>query len=133
MDTPKTRILVVDDEPAFTSMLRLNLEKTGQFAVREENDPTRAFQTAKLFRPDLILLDVMMPELEGGDVAQQIQADPDTRCIPIVFLTALVENDEAQVGGLVSGGRRFLPKPASVAEVLECISQVTGPVPRAEA
>ena len=42
MDTPKTRILVVDDEPAFTSMLRLNLEKTGQFAVREENDPTRA-------------------------------------------------------------------------------------------
>ena len=129
MSDQKTRILLIDDEPAFTAMLRRNLEMTGQYNVREENDPISAIRTAKAFDPHLIFLDVVMPELEGGDVASALRSDPKTKHVPIVFLTALVEGEEANIGGLVSGGHRFIPKPASVAEIIGCINQTLGGQP----
>src|SRR4051812_5997949 len=64
----KRRILIVDDEPDFTFMMGLTLEQTGQFEVRQENDAFQALATAREFLPDLILLDVMMPDMDGGDV-----------------------------------------------------------------
>ena len=63
------RILVVDDEQGFTMLLKMNLEKKGGYEVRVENDATKALDAAREFRPQVVLLDVVMPEMDGGDVA----------------------------------------------------------------
>src|SRR5512143_1894188 len=110
----KKRILIIDDEPAFTRMVKLNLEKTGSFEVREENKATYALAAAREFKPDLILLDVIMPTLDGGDVAAQFEKDKHLKGTPIVFLTATVSRREAGPAGLNSGGSLFLAKPVSL-------------------
>lgn len=120
----KKRILIVDDEASFTRMVKLNLEKTGGFEVREENRATSALATAREFKPDLILLDVVMPTLDGGDVAGQIEKDRHLRGTPVVFLTATVTHREAGPGGRVtSGGSVFIPKPVSLETLLKCINE----------
>lgn len=119
MTMAKKRILLIDDEPSFTRMLRLNLEKTGAYEVREENSGKKALATANEFKPDLILLDVIMPDADGGEVAAQIKADRNLKDVPIVFLTAVVTKKEE---GLI-GGRPFLAKPAGVKEVVDCIEK----------
>lgn len=118
----KKRILIVDDEPGFTRMVKLNLEKTGAFEVREENRALGAIPSAREFKPDLILLDVVMPSMDGGDVYSQIQHDRRLRDIPVVFLTAAVTQSEAGVRGLTSGGALFLAKPVSVENLIHCIN-----------
>ena len=75
----KSRILVVDDEPNLSGLVRLFLEKTQRFEVRVENRSALALAAAREFRPDLILLDVDMPGKNGGDVAREIQAEPALR------------------------------------------------------
>src|ERR1700757_2554878 len=82
----KRRILIVDDDPNNTHVVKILLERSGAYLVMEENDPIRAHQTARSFRPDLILLDIMMPKEDGGDVAAQIQADSDLHDTRIIFL-----------------------------------------------
>src|SRR5687768_9940814 len=94
-DMVKKKILVVDDEASITRLLKLNLEK-GAYVVRTENEGTKALAAAKDFKPDLILLDVMMPDIDGGDVAAIIQADPLLCAVPIVFLTAAVKKEEVE-------------------------------------
>jgi len=118
----KTRIMVVDDESGFTRLLKLTLEKTGNYSVMEENDPMRALDAARAFRPHLILLDIVMPQMDGGGVASQMQADPFLRRVPIVFLTAIVSHQEATPGALI-GGFKFLAKPVSLAAVVKCIRE----------
>jgi len=119
----KKRILIIDDEHSFTRMVKLNLEKTGEFEVREENRATSAVATARDFKPHLILLDVIMPSMDGGDVAAHIQNDRLLRGTPIVFLTATVSRREAGPGGLNSGGALFLAKPVSVEDLIKCIKE----------
>ena len=119
----KKRILIVDDEVSFARMVKLNLEKTGQFEVRVENKASYAIPAAREFRPDLILLDVIMPGMDGGDVSNQIKRDRHLRNTPIVFLTATVSRNEAGDGGLNSGGELFLAKPISVEALVQCINE----------
>ncbi len=120
----KKRILIIDDEPAFTRMVKLNLEKTGGYEVREENKATSAVATAREFKPDLILLDVIMPTLDGGDVAGQIEKDRQLRGTPIVYLTATVTPREAgPKGSLTRGGSVFVPKPVSLDNLVKCIKE----------
>jgi CheY-like chemotaxis protein len=70
------RILIVDNDQDSTHVVKILLERTGRYLVLEENDATKAHLSARNFRPDLILLDIVMPETDGGEVAAQIQADP---------------------------------------------------------
>ncbi|HMC27480.1 MAG TPA: response regulator [Verrucomicrobiae bacterium] len=121
----KKRILIIDDEPGFTRMVKLNLEKTGFFEVREENKATYAIAAAREFKPDLILLDVIMPSMDGGDIAAHVKADKHLRGIPVVFLTATVSQREAGEAGLNSGGALFLAKPVSVENLIKCINENT--------
>src|SRR4249919_3615958 len=86
----RRRILIVDNDPNTTHLVKVLLERTGRYLVLEENDATKTHYNARNFRPDLILLDVMMPETDGGEVAAQIEADPELQNTPIVFLTTLV-------------------------------------------
>ena len=116
------RILIVDDESGFTRLLKLTLEKTGNFIVKEENDATRAHETAHEFRPDLILLDIVMPKIDGGDVASKIREDWSLHRTPIVFLTAIVSNKEANSSHLI-GGFPFLSKPISLENLIKCIEE----------
>src|SRR6266566_8135261 len=94
----KRRILIVDNDRDTTHLVKILLERTGRYSVLEENDATNAHQSAQNFRPDLILLDVVMPETDGGEVAAQIQADPELQRTPVIFLTALVTETETRAG-----------------------------------
>src|SRR5438876_821277 len=92
----KRRILIIDDDRDASHLIKILLEKNGRYVVLEENAAATAHQSARNFRPDLILLDVMMPGTDGGDVAAQIEADLDLQRTPIVFLTGLVTKAEAK-------------------------------------
>jgi CheY-like chemotaxis protein len=129
----RKRVLIIDDEPSFTRMVRLNLEKTGMFEVREENRATGAVNTARDFKPDLILLDVIMPTMDGGDVAAQIQNDRLLRGTPIIFLTATVSQREAGPSGMLnSGGCIFLAKPVSLEALVKVINESIPKPPEVE-
>ena len=94
----KPCILIIDNNSDFTHSAKLALERTGRYFVCEENDATKAHQTAQSLKPDLILLDIAMPETDGGEVAARIQSDPALHRTPIVFLTALVTKAETTSG-----------------------------------
>jgi CheY-like chemotaxis protein len=117
----KKRILVVDDEKSFTTLLKLNLEETGNYEVRVENWAEDAFTAAREFKPDLILLDIIMPRLPGGNVAAQMSEDPVLKDIPIVFLTAAVRRHQVEDHEGVICDHPCLAKPASLEEVIEAI------------
>ena len=119
----KKRVFVVDDESGFTHLLKLTLEKTGRFIVQEENDGTKAWLAAREFKPDIIFLDVVMPKIDGGDVAKQITTDPLLEHVPIIFLTAIVSEKE---GGNLIGGFPFISKPVSLQALVDCIDQHLG-------
>ncbi len=126
VEPKKKRILVVDDEASVTKWLKINLEQTNQYVVRMENASDKALAAAAEFQPDLILLDVMMPGMAGGELAGHFQADPKLKSVPIVFLTAVAtKRDVSQGGGLV-GGMPFLAKPVDLREVLDCLKQHLG-------
>jgi two-component system OmpR family response regulator len=122
-DLPRKRILIIDDESGFTRLLKLTLEKTGRYIVHEENDGTRACNTAHEFQPDLILLDVVMPKIDGGDVASKLKADRRLRKAKIVFLTAIISKQEE--GDLINGFP-FLSKPVSLEALQKCIEENLG-------
>jgi CheY-like chemotaxis protein len=116
----KKRVFIVDDESGFTRLIKLTLEKSGQYVVREENDGTKAWLAAREFAPDIIFLDIVMPKIDGGDVAQQIRSDPALAHVPIIFLTAIVSEKE---GGHTIGGFPFIAKPVSLEALTRCISE----------
>jgi CheY-like chemotaxis protein len=117
---PNTRVLIVDDQQGFTHLLKLGLERAGSYDVKEENDGTKAHDAALQFKPDIIFLDIVMPEADGGEVAQEIHADPSLESVPIVFLTAIVAKQETR-GDI--GGWPFLAKPVSLDTVTRCIAE----------
>lgn len=119
----KKKILLVDDEKGFTSMLQLNLESTGNYDVRVENNASNALSTALQYRPDLILLDIIMPRMEGPDVANAIHEDGTLENIPIVYLTATVTKDEVQAQGGKIGGHPFVAKPSKLVDLLYSIEK----------
>jgi DNA-binding response OmpR family regulator len=90
--------------------------------VREENRGTHALIAARAFLPDLILLDVMMPDIDGGELAAEIRAIPRFREVPIVFLTAAVTRKEISEHGCI-GGERFLAKPLDPVDLLNCLRE----------
>src|SRR3989338_9306637 len=100
----KKKILVVDDELNITTFLKSYLEDTGHYEVRAENSGELAYETAKAFRPDLILLDVMMKDMSGDGLADRIKNDVNLRKTPIIFLTGIVTKTEGEANGGVIGG-----------------------------
>src|SRR5438874_1413915 len=118
----KRRILIVDNDRESTRLVKILLERTGRYLVLEENAATKAHQSARNFRPDVILLDIVMPETDGGEAAAQIQADPELQGTPIVFLTALVTKAEAKTGLRIQG-HPFLAKPISIPELIKGIEE----------
>src|SRR5438093_9819185 len=118
----KRRILIVDNDRESTHVVKILLGRTGRYLVLEENDATKAHQSARNFRPDMILLDIVMPETDGGEVAAQMQPDPDLQRTPIIFLTAHVTKAEA-TAGLRLQGHRFLAKPVNIPDLITEIEE----------
>jgi DNA-binding response OmpR family regulator len=122
----KKRILVVGDEPALTRMVKLNLERTGNYEVRTENQGRMAVPAAKEFKPDLILLDVMMPDMGGDEVSTLLKEDEELSKIKFIFMTAIVTRDETDAMGSNIGGNEFLAKPVRTDELIAAIERVLG-------
>ena len=120
----KTRILVVDDEPALTRMVKLNLEQSGRFEVRTENEGRKAVEAAREFKPELVLLDVMMPGMTGDEVSQELAQDPELARIKIIFMTAIVSKAETGDRGKKIGGNEFLAKPVKAPDLIATIERV---------
>ncbi|HEX8296859.1 MAG TPA: response regulator [Chthoniobacteraceae bacterium] len=120
MDPQTKRIFIVDDESGFTRLLKLTLERTGRYLIREENDGTKAWLAAREFAPDIIFLDIVMPKIDGGEVAQKIRSDPSLAHVPIIFLTAIVSERETS---REIGGFPFLSKPVSLEAITACIEE----------
>ena len=118
----KALILIIDNNRDFAHSAKRALERTGRYIVYEENDASKAHQTAQGLKPDLILLDIAMPETDGGEVAARIEYDPTLHRTPIVFLTALVTKAETK-SGLQIQGHPFLAKPISIPELVAGIEQ----------
>jgi CheY-like chemotaxis protein len=85
-------------------------------------DPRRALEAARSFKPDLVLVDLVMPQEDDPEVAAQFEADWTLRAVPIVFLTSLITAEEAKDGRRIYG-HRILPKPASNSQLLEVVEQ----------
>jgi CheY-like chemotaxis protein len=117
----KKRIFLVDDEPFLTSLLRMNLEDTDEYEVREENNSLNALDVIKEFVPDLIILDVMMPDLDGADILFRLKNDQRLKHIVVVFHTAIVSRTELTSHGGIISGYPFLPKPASADQIIAFI------------
>lgn len=121
-----TKVLVIDDEAPIRLLCRVNLEAEGM-AVLEAADGPAGLETARAEKPDVVLLDVMMPGLDGWRVAEELLDDPSTSGIPIVFLTARAElRDRAR--GLDLGGVDYITKPFNPVELAPMVNDLLGRV-----
>ncbi len=122
----KKKILIVDDEESLVRVYKLLIENTGKYEVWKETKGAKAFSTAKKFMPDLILLDIMMPDVDGGTVAAQLKEDEDTKDIPVVFVSAAItKEEEKNEEGIIKGGYPILAKPVPMDKLLEAIEKYT--------
>jgi DNA-binding response OmpR family regulator len=123
-----TKVLVIDDEAPIRLLCRVNLEGEGMEVVEAPDGPS-GLAAAKAERPDAILLDVMMPGLDGWDVAAELLADEGTAGIPIVFLTARADlRDRAR--GMDAGGIDYITKPFNPVELATVVRGVVDAVAR---
>src|SRR5882724_995379 len=114
------KILLVDDVPANLSVLTAALEPEGYEILAAPNGPT-ALKVAAKARPHLILLDIMMPEVNGLETCRRLKADEATRDIPVIFITARGET-ESMVEGFRAGGVDYVVKPFQADEVLSRVA-----------
>ena len=120
----KKRILVVDDEVGFTNLVKLNLERTGNFDVRVENSGIRAVETAREFKPDLILLDIVMPDKDGGEVLADLQKEPSMKNVFVIFITATLSIKGVEAHDGVIRGIPVLAKPLEPKKLIKRINQL---------
>jgi CheY-like chemotaxis protein len=117
----KRRVLVVDDDVNLSRLAGMILENSGKYEVMIVNQSARALAAAIQFKAEVLLLDVDMPGLSGGDLAREAAMDSRLRDVPILFLTGLVRRDETLEGPIESGGRQFLAKPVDPAQLLTAV------------
>ena len=121
----KTRVLIVDDDVNLSRLSAMILENSGLYEVLTEKDSTRALHVARQFKPQLMLLDVDMPEKTGGDLAGEASCDPLLRNVPILFLTGLLSKGESGDKEVDCGGMVFLAKPVAPEVLLESVGKLT--------
>ena len=122
IDINTAKILVIDDEPEITEIVETFLSENG-FQVAIENNPHAAVKKAQSFKPDVILLDIMMPGVDGYDICQALKKDTRFANVPIIFLTGKDRTDDMG-RSFKSGGDMFIKKPFSCERLLEIVSIV---------
>ena len=116
------RVLVVDDESDVTELLQYRLEQEG-YRVATLNDPLGFVAKVREFEPDLMLLDIMMPELSGIQLCRIVRADPSMKDIPVIFLSARGEAED-RIKGLEAGAEDYVSKPFNINELILRISKM---------
>jgi DNA-binding response OmpR family regulator len=124
------KTLVIDDEPPIRLLCRVNLEAEG-IEVVEAADGAKGLELARHEKPDAILLDVMMPGLDGWSVAERLLTDEKTSTIPIIFLTARADLRD-RVRGMDAGGLDYVTKPFNPVELASLVREVVDAVARGE-
>lgn len=116
------KILVIDDEPEITDIVKAFLTNAG-YQVKVENSPVNAVETTRSFKPDLILLDIMMPVMDGYEVCSAIKSNADLSNAPVLFLTGKDAGDD-DGRSFESGGDLFIKKPFSCERLLQMVKMV---------
>ena len=113
-DRPLNRICYVEDDEDIQRIVRMSLERVGKMTVEVVGDPTMAIDAMTAFKPDLVMLDWMMPKMDGPALFRAMQARPDTRALPVVFITAKASQrdlDElTKMGAAGTISKPFSPK-----------------------
>lgn len=120
----KKKILVIDDNEDFCEITRQYLHYTWRYKVFTAQNGPVGIDLARKHRPDVILLDIKMPVMDGGKVAEYLMEDLSTSNIPIIFLTGLVMAEEVKDGGGYIAGHPFIAKPFRIEELTERIESV---------
>jgi CheY-like chemotaxis protein len=119
----KKKILLIDDEEDFSQLVKMNLEEIGEYEVKTENRGINALKVAKEFKPDIILLDIVMADIGGGEIANKLENEKETKEIPIIFLSAIIdEKDTKDTGGLLAG-HPLVAKPVSIERLIKVIEE----------
>ena len=126
----RRKVLVVDDEPDVLLLCRVNLEFEG-YEVIEAADGEAAMERVREDRPDVVLLDVMMPKMDGWQVLEAIKGDEDISCVPVVMLTAKVQ-DQDQIRGWSQGAADYITKPFSPLALSQVLQDVLSTDPEEE-
>jgi len=116
------KVLVVDDDRVIQQLLEVNLELEG-YDVQIAGNGDEALKTLKSFQPDVVLLDVMMPKLDGREVCRRIKGDPATAHIPVVFLSARAQDMDVN-SGLELGASAYVTKPFDPVDLLDTVQKV---------
>ena len=124
----KKKILLVDDDESITRTLKLFLDRRGGYEVKTENRGSHGVQAARDFRPDLIVLDIVMPDADGGAIAQDLGEDPELKSVPIVFLSAIIKKNAMGSQGTTTGegGHTYLAKPVEPDALISHIQERLG-------
>ncbi len=121
----KKKILLIDDEIPLCRMIKQNIEDVSEFKVMLAHNGEDGIALACMENPDVILLDVMMPVMDGLDVAEILKKDSRTKNIPVIFLTAIVKKIEIGVESMRKVGvQRYIAKPIETEKLIECINEV---------
>jgi len=120
----RKKVLLIDDEEDFCFFVKLNLEKTGKYDVLTTTSGETGLIMASKELPDLVLLDIIMPDINGGQVAGLLLDDPKTKDIPVLFITAMASRKETQSQEGIIGGRMFIAKPVTTEELANKIDSV---------
>ncbi len=119
---PSKKIMAVDDERHIVRLIQVNLERSG-FQVITAFDGPDALKKVETDRPDLIVLDVMMPKMDGFEVLKRLQANPETREIPVIMLTAKAQDADV-FRGWASGVSAYLTKPFNPLELITFVKRI---------
>ncbi len=119
-----TKILVVDDDTTVTDFLEIKLGELGRFEVRTTNDGRDAEILAASFKPDLILCDIDMPDMDGGDVFNAIQSLDQQKEVPFLFITSFLTKDLVNERGGIVGGKMMISKDASIEDLIARIDTI---------
>ncbi len=120
--TRKRTIMVVDDSPDLVEIVRITLEGKG-FTVRCAYDGTQVFDVLRKQRPDLVILDIMMPKMDGFEVLTRLKCNPATASIPVILLTAKGQPEDV-IGGYKRGADFYITKPFDNTQLLEGVNSI---------
>jgi DNA-binding response OmpR family regulator len=122
------RVVCIEDEPEMIDLVRLILGRKG-FQVIGANGGVEGLDTVRREKPDLVLLDLMMPDMDGWEVYQQMKADPELRDIPVVVVTAKAQSIDKVLGLHIAKVDDYITKPFGPQELLESVAKILGEAP----
>jgi CheY-like chemotaxis protein len=123
----RKKILVIDDEEQICSVTKIILEKTGKYEAIVTTESAAAIDLAVQNKPDLVLLDINMPQMDGGEIAQRLRQLPATNQIPIIFVTGLLQKDEVKDRDGKVARNYFIAKPITSKELIAKVESILEP------